>query len=59
MKNILKPALAVLAAIGLSSCTLSEKIDTEINRPPQAGDTVIVHPWNPNPDNPDNPGIGH
>ncbi len=49
----------MLVVIGLSSCTLSEKIDTEIIRPPQAEDTVIVHPWNPNPDNPDNPGIGH
>lgn len=50
--------LAALSGIMMSGCTLWEDIDEEINRCPQADDTVEPLPWEPQPGG-DDQSAGH
>ena len=50
--------LAAISGMMKSGCTLWEDIDEEINRCPQADDTVEPSPWEPQPGG-DDQSTGH
>lgn len=57
MKKTCKLIVVLLICGICGSCTLYESETIESISPPQNGDSIIVHPWNPN--GPEIPSVGN